>query len=116
MTSLPSFLAASISEGSAAIASRGADRINAAPPTSATASERSSSLIMKAPSGGDFPRHRTIAERGGHEQRVNAGAARDQHADVAGFIRHADVVRVAGLGEPAGAPMLEAFHRSFGKA
>src|SRR5437667_3256538 len=120
MTSLPSFFASSITEASAALAQCAPGVAMAAAQTSAAASwRRCDSIIWTprvGPSGGDLPRHRTIAEGGGHEQRVNASATCDKNVYVAGLVGNADVIRVADLGEPAGATVLQALDRAFDEA
>src|ERR1700719_2255996 len=67
-------------------------------------------------SGHDLARHRTIAERSRHKQRVDARAAGDDDADVRGAIRDPDMVRVADFGKPARATMVKPHHATLGKS
>src|SRR3984885_9948560 len=72
------------------------------------------SLALSIP-GDDRPRYRTIAERGWHKQRVDAGAAGDDNMNVLRAIGDADMILVAGLGEPARAPVAQPLDAAFGE-
>src|SRR6266567_3596029 len=128
MTSLASFLAASITASSACAGTAMLLPI-------ANAAEAANSLSLRAgfnrPSSGtpvkmrgfagiswraaDQPRDRAIAERRRHEQRVNARAAGHDDAHVLRPIGHADVIRIANLGKPARAAMVQPFDGAAGK-
>src|SRR5437879_4375727 len=79
-------------------------RMRILPPASAAAG----AFVVVGLRTHDLARDRTIAERGRHEQRMDAGAACDNHAHVLRPVGDADMVGIADLGEPARAAMFQA--------
>src|SRR5450755_1267085 len=120
MTSLASFLAAAITAASSARAGRAQTTPKAMAADAAQAPRPirpidpgSSAMLCRNRDGAG---HRAEAERGGHEQRVNAGTSGHHDIHVLRLVSDADAIGIAHLREPARAAMTQAFDRTLAEA